>query len=568
MKILHNHQGYALTGPKRALVQASTDLPGTHFALVDVDTREVASRGQLRPRGRVMRWRDWRYWEADFSALDRPGRYLLHVEGSQPPLVSRPFELRAPLYDEQHLSDLLHYFKSQRCTGIFDRADRRCPVHDSLARADVRGGWYDASGDVSKYLSHLSYANVMNPQQTPQLVWNLVDARSRLPAQPLWFDERIVDEALHGADFLLRMQHVSGFFYTTVFDRWTKDVTQRRLCAYATQQGHLLDRYKAGFRQGAGSAIAALARASRLPRDGEAPRAAYLEAARWGFAHLERHNLDYLDDNTENLIDDYCALLAATELLAATRDHLYRAPAEARVQRLLARQHAQGWFWVDDPQTRSYVHAAEAGMPCVALLRFLEVAADSALREPVRDAVRRAMQHELRLAERGEGNPFGLPRHWVVRPDHAPRAQFFMPHDNDSGYWWQGENARLASLAAAALAALPLFADEPALAHDLRTYAGAALDWIFGFNPFDACMMQGAGHNPPRYEPGYWNAPGGVCNGITSGLHDEDDIDFKRPDETDPTQSWRWSEQWLPHGAWLFLALAHWRGGTADSMAA
>ena len=91
----------------------------------------------------------------------------------------------------------------------------------------------------------------------------------------------------------------------------------------------------------------------------------------------------------------------------------------------------------------------------------------------------------------------------------------------------------------------------------MQRYAQGALDWIFGFNPFDACMMQGHGHNNPRYEPGHWNAPGGVCNGITSGLANEDDIDFKMPCETKPVHSWRWSEQWLPHGAWLFLALAH-----------
>jgi hypothetical protein len=68
--------------------------------------------------------------------------------------------------------------------------------------------------------------------------------------------------------------------------------------------------------------------------------------------------------------------------------------------------------------------------------------------------------------------------------------------------------------------------------------------------------MQGHGHNNPRYEPGFWNAPGGVCNGITSGLEDEDDIDFRMPPETVPMHSWRWSEQWMPHGAWLFHALA------------
>ncbi len=70
-------------------------------------------------------------------------------------------------------------------------------------------------------------------------------------------------------------------------------------------------------------------------------------------------------------------------------------------------------------------------------------------------------------------------------------------------------------------------------------------------------MLQGWGHNPPRYEPGFWNAPGGVCNGITSGLADESDIDFRKPEETEPAHSWRWTEQWIPHAAWLFCALAY-----------
>ncbi|HEX8957216.1 MAG TPA: hypothetical protein VF798_13110, partial [Burkholderiaceae bacterium] len=107
----------------------------------------------------------------------------------------------------------------------------------------------------------------------------------------------------------------------------------------------------------------------------------------------------------------------------------------------------------------------------------------------------------------------------------------------------------------AALLAARVF-DGDALRRDLRHYAQGALDWIFGLNPFDACMMQGHGHNNPRYEKGFWNAPGGVCNGITSGLENEEDIDFRMPHESVPIHSWRWSEQWLPHGAWLFHALA------------
>ena len=47
-------------------------------------------------------------------------------------------------------------------------------------------------------------------------------------------------------------------------------------------------------------------------------------------------------------------------------------------------------------------------------------------------------------------NPFGYARQYVKDPG-GKRAAFFMPHRNETGYWWQGENARLASLAAAAL---------------------------------------------------------------------------------------------------------------------
>lgn len=558
MKLLHNHRGYATDGTKIALVQAGPGFDGGTFTVFDADRREPRFHGTLRARGGVMRWRDWLYWEADFSALRSAGRCFVAVDGMAPPLVSQTFAITATPYDEQVLSDLLHYFKSQRCSGIFDTADRDCPVIGSTERVDVHGGWYDASGDVSKYLSHLSYANFMNPQQTPQLVWNLIEGRERLQPQPLWFDERIVDEALHGADFLMRMQHESGYFRMTVFDRWSKDVAQRQVCSYTTQQGHLLDTYQAGWRQGGGSAIAALARASGLPRDGESfTRQAYLTAAQRGFAHLELHNREYLDDGRENIIDDYCALLAACELHAATGDGAYRDAAQARAQRLLARQHPEGWFWADDAQTRSYFHAAEAGLPLVALLRYLEVMPQDSHWRAARSALHVAMQHQADLSRREDGNPFGYPRQHVQMPGQPGRVQFFIPHDNKSGYWWQGENARLASLTCAALWAAREFADDDeALCAKLRHQAESTLDWIFGLNPFDACMMQGQGHNPPRYEPGYWNAPGGVCNGITAGQDNEDDIDFKMPWETDPMHSWRWSEQWLPHGAWLFVAVA------------
>ncbi|MCX8521712.1 MAG: hypothetical protein ORN28_09275, partial [Rhodoferax sp.] len=225
-----------------------------------------------------------------------------------------------------------------------------------------------------------------------------------------------------------------------------------------------------------------------------------------------------------------------------------------------------GWFWANDAQTRSFFHAAEAGLPYIALLRYLQAFPQAGNAQQVRQGLVRGLQAEISITGRGPGNPFGYPRQYVQMPGQqgagqpAPQqqgqVQFFFPHQNESGYWWQGENARLASLAAAALWTARLLDGADPLAVQLKPYAQDALDWIFGRNPFDTCMMQGQGHNNPRYESGYFNAPGGVCNGITSGLDDEADIDFKLPNQTTPSHSWRWNEQWLLHGAWLFLALA------------
>jgi hypothetical protein len=152
-------------------------------------------------------------------------------------------------------------------------------------------------------------------------------------------------------------------------------------------------------------------------------------------------------------------------------------------------------------------------------------------------------------------NPFGYPLHWIELPESAPRAQWFFPHDNESGYWWQGENARLASLAAFMATAAETTPGAP-WASAAREWSRDCLSWILGRNPFDVCMLQGYGRNNPPYHPGFHNAPAGVCNGITSGFADEADIAFRpMPVAVDREHSWRWGEQWMPHAAWLLHAL-------------
>lgn len=577
MQLLTNHVGFAAASAKRAIVQHDAPLQAQPFSVVDLRTRAVAFSGMTVPVAPVPGWRDRHFAHADFGALARPGRYAVMLDATWPPVQSQPFEIGEHLFGSQMLSDIVHYFKGQRCTGLFDQADRRAPLLDTREPRDVHGGWYDASGDCSKYLSHLSYANFMNPQQTPLVTWTLLAGRDAIPPQSKWLDERIVDEALHGADFLVRMQAPEGFFYVTVFDKWSKDEHQREICSYATQKGLKSADYQAGFRQGGGMAIAALARAAGAHRDGEFTRAQYLAAAIRGFELLEARNAEFLDDHVENVIDDYCALLAATELRARTRDAKWTAVATRYARRLMAQQDEQGFYWADRARTRSFFHASDAGLPHIALMRLLEVLTQLEPGLPtqqVRAAIARGLMFELKATNEAGPNPLGYPRQHVVMPGRAPATQFFVPHANESGYWWQGENARLGSLATAARMAARLDiapADADAAIHQatrvqaLQSYAQAALDWLFGANPYDTCMLQGWGQNPPRYEPGFWNAPGGVCNGITSGLVDEDDIDFRKPEETEPAHSWRWTEQWIPHAAWLFCALAHGKPRPSES---
>ncbi|WP_404840220.1 glycoside hydrolase family 9 protein [Aeromonas media] len=561
MELLINQVGYDCDGHKIALLQTAADVEISGLVrLRRLHDDRLLLEVPLQAAGQVPGWQGRAYWRADFSAFKEPGHYRLEAITAQGIVRSTRFAIGQDLLTSRCLSDVIHYFKGQRASGAFDRADRSARLFGTDQRKDVHGGWFDASGDMSKYLSHLSYANYLNPQQTPLVVWSLLKSRALLATRRdidgLNLCKRLGDEGLHGADFLCRMQDESGFFYMTLFDKWSKDPEQRELCAYATQQGLKSNDWQAGFRQGGGMAIAALARAAREQSGGDFDTSHYAEAARRGYLHLREHNLAYLDDGRENIIDDYCALLAAVEL-TQTLGHDWLGEARDRAGRLCARQRPHpelGHYWsANDDGSRPYYHAAEAGLPVLALLEYLGVEPDQDRRARVNAVVQQALAAELALAARA-GNPFALARQYVKGVDEDPRISFFMPHHNESGYWWQGENARLASLAAMAFAAARHFPQQSPL---LMTFGQRQLDWILGQNPFNACMLAGHGINNPSYTAGYPNAPGGICNGITAGFDDENEVAFIPEEYKDRLdQNWRWGEQWIPHAAWFALAIS------------
>ncbi|MDV5083877.1 glycoside hydrolase family 9 protein [Vibrio diabolicus] len=560
MLLLTNHIGYEHLGPKKAIVQTEQPHLSSYTAqLICATSEQTVATFAVEEQGKVANWHQGYFYLIDFSSFTDSGDYFLQVEDTR----SSSFTIGEHILLDQTLSDVIHYFKSQRCGGIFDQQDRQVPVLSANQTVDVHGGWYDASGDVSKYLSHLSYANYLNPQQTPMVVWNILKGLSLLEGSEdiaAFTRTRLIEEALFGADFLVRMQNEKGFFYMTVFDKWSKDTAQREICAYETQLGHKFDDYQAGFRQGGGVAIAALAAASRLGVHGEYDQQKYRNAAENGYWHLKEHNTQYLNDGEENIIDEYCALLASVELFTATKETRYLEESRLWAQRLIARQMSDEQiqhFWsANQDGSRPYFHAAEAGLPVIALCEYLSIEDDSVQTESVKRIVNRACEFEIKISNKVT-NPFGYPRQYVKGVNESKRDAFFVAHNNESGYWWQGENARLGSLATMAYLAQPHIASQE-IQQQLSVFAQDALNWIVGLNPYDMCMLDGHGRNNPDYLPqyGFFNAKGGVCNGITGGFEDEEDIAFNPPAQKDDMlQNWRWGEQWIPHGAWYLLAI-------------
>lgn len=585
VKVLVNHLGCDLDGPKRAVILGRAGDEVTGFKVMDDATGQSAFAGTAVKTGPVDQWKDWYFWTADFSSIRAEGTYVVECETSRGKARSFPFQIRRGLLERNTLSSVIYYFKGQRCSGLLDKADRHLALEGSDETRDVHGGWYDATGDYGKHIGGLTFSTYLNMQPLPVAAWSLFKSYQELDRRgdPSFkqFKRRLLDEAMHGADFLVRMKHPGGSFYRSVDApgpgkrpedrRIGKEEAGFAIKTVETKNNFVIGTtnaiesrypYEAGYRSGAGVAIAALALASTFPVSGDFSNAVYLKTAEDAFAFLEENNTQLDNDGRENIVDHYCALLAAVELFKATRAEKYKAAADARARNLMGRLISSGQYsnyWRADEGDRPYFHAVDAGMPVISLLGYSDIA-DEAARLKALQTVRKSLEFELGVT-REVANPFGYARQLVQSTNGQRRSAFFFPHDTETAPWWQGENARLSSMAAAARMGAKYFHDDPAFCGQLQAYAWNQLNWILGLNPYDCCMLHGSGRNNVAYmffeSYEYNNAPGGICNGITGGRSNPDDIDFNVGFAvTGKDEDWRWSEQWLPHAAWYLYAIS------------
>ena len=563
--VLTNDLGYESSYPKTAVFQSNSNQKGLTWSLKKAG-EEVES-GSL-PEGQIVTgWLGKYNHQIVFDDVKQPGQYTLEVNGSR----STTFKIQENLLWKNTLDDLLGFFHSSRADeeDVWE-ADESVPKYIDGGAYDVRGGWYDASGDISKYLSHLSFGNFTNPQQIPMTAWVLAELleeneEALIEDQKL---EAVKEEAAWGADYLTRVLDPQGYFYITIFDNWNGSLSNRHITAFEGSSGIKTKKYEAAWREGGGVSIAALAKIANLGLNGDSTSVQYLAAAKKGYGHLERYGKNYADDETLNFLDYYTQTLAAIELYKVTGEEEYLSDVQENLEVFNSLQSEEGYFFADLAKSRPYWHAAEAGLPLLILGEAFDLV-DSEEQTLIKAMLKKYWNYQLAVSKE-VNNPFLYARQTVNTEDDI-QNNFFVPHDNETGYWWQGESARQASLSAAILKTSPLaYGGVEKVPSDLLRLATTQIDWILGMNPYNVSMYEGIGdENPPVYNPSPSNPghaskyplhdhlKGGISNGITGYYNKDDGSGISWNPSAVLTQgweNWRWVEQWLPHSTWFLMA--------------
>ena len=204
LRILTNHLGYEATGPKHAVVQGKASDGVTAFRVKDSQTDAEVFSGKVIQAGPVQKWKDWSFWTLEFDGVTKEGAYYIECTTNKGIIRSFPFVIQVDVLERNTLSNVVYYFKGQRSSGLLDKADRTVKLEDTNTTVDAHGGWFDATGDYGKHLSHLSFSTYFNPQQISLTAWGLfktyalLNTRDKIAFKQ--YKRRVMDEATFGAD--------------------------------------------------------------------------------------------------------------------------------------------------------------------------------------------------------------------------------------------------------------------------------------------------------------------------------------------------------------------------------
>ncbi|NQZ25597.1 MAG: glycoside hydrolase family 9 protein [Colwellia sp.] len=557
-----NQVAFDVQAPKQAVIALPIGETASRF-IVYQDSN-IIYQGKLTSEPSFTEWGQGNhYYLADFTSIKRRGEFHIVVNTPKQQLASSTFTIKPNAYFALTAKSLVNYFKASRHTNPKDKSIRIIETEHYL---DVSGGWVDSGSNSNKSLAQLTASNFLVNQQSALATWAMAKSYSRLSRL---YDRKaltltLAEEVIWGADYLHRVLASNGYFYTTILDGSDAD-EDRLVSSYNALNDEYTANFQAAFREGGGMAIAALVRAHEISNktgvQGEFSAKQYLTDAERAFAHLQKYNQRYVDNGKENIIDDYTALIAATELYRITKKTKYLKAARHRAHKLNNRMTSQGWFVSDDDE-RPFYHGVDAGLPIIALVDYLTIERNRQLKNKTKRTIKLSLDYQLALNTQ-VANPFNLARQtFRTSKDGLYSKQqegFFMPHDNESNDWWQGENARMASLAAAAIWGGKITHSDPrgafGINNELANFAQSQIDWLMGKNPYQVSMLYGFGvNNPPHAKSAGTMLNGGISSGITGATLSPEGRGItwaEGPDEN----NWRWVEQWLSHSTWYLLAM-------------
>lgn len=341
--IVLNQVGYLPNWPKTALL-VNADANTREAEILTVPARQSVFKISSSAEHTDRQTGD-RLQELNFTAFDKPGRYLLRAGKTE----SLPFVIGHGIYQEP-LKLLLRSYYLQRCgvriddgaTGLKHEA---CHLHDAAIMHDdsahkagdpvaSMGGWHDA-GDYGKYVATTAVAvgRILSlyeefPALFTDFILDIPESGNKVPD--------VLDEMKVGLDWMLTMQRPDGALYRKLSgETWPKNLTP--------DQDHQ-PRYIYGVTTPeTAKAPGAWAMAARIYKHSHPEDAArYLAAAKKAWHYLEtvagqqfefregdnKGSGPYMFNKTDNDIsltydwDD--RLWAAAELLITTGDPLYQ----------------------------------------------------------------------------------------------------------------------------------------------------------------------------------------------------------------------------------------------------
>ena len=183
--IIHvNQVGFYKDGPKAAVLEIPMKSVAVgKFELVSANTNKVLFSKKTLAATPIKGWfKEKLFYKLDFSGFNQSGSFKLKVNQKGKAYYSNTFTIAQQGLSQLTIPSIIHYYNRQRANTKEElEADVKISPNGSTKKVDMRGGWAGASGDISKYFSHLAYANYMSPQQIPLVTWSLANTKEAIP---------------------------------------------------------------------------------------------------------------------------------------------------------------------------------------------------------------------------------------------------------------------------------------------------------------------------------------------------------------------------------------------------